>query len=225
MKMALTTRQQKKEVNRLLAGRGVMTLEQLTRLGLQRGVEALGLKHEPRSVSLNRSKKLLRRTFIALKYKTLYRQPTPKLKHLALVAEGARMIGVSPDDWREVTTHASGATPDAVWIRGPISAGMDWALEADTTYDWARVGDKFETFGPRGFRVPGHSGTAARLGYLGVVWIVTNRHRQDRVGDWLRETVGFTVALPSQPLPPGVSAFRWSGGGRTLEVWVVCALL
>ena len=225
MKMSLTTRQQVKEVKRLLAGEGVMTLEQLTRLGLQRGVEAMGLKHERRSVSLNRSPKLLRRTFIALTYKTLYHQPTPKLKHLALLAEGARVIGVYPDDWREVTTHASGATPDAVWIRGPIGAGMDWALEADTTYEWDRVANKFETFGPRGFRVPGCLGTAAHLGYLGAVWIVTNRHRQDRVGRWLQGTAGFTVAPSGQPLPPGVSAFIWLGGGRTLEVWVVCVLL
>lgn len=222
--MALTTRQQEKEVKRLLAGQRVMTLEQLTRLGLQRGVVAMGLRPEPRTMPLNRSKKLLQRTFIALGYETLFQQPTPKLKHLALVAEGARLIGVSPNDWRVVTTHSSGATPDAAWVRGPIGAGMDWALEADTTYGWERVENKFGDFGPRGFRVPGRSGSAAPLGYLGVVWIVTNRHRQARVGRWLYG-VGFRVASPGRPLPPGVSAFRWSGSGRTLEVWVVCALL
>ncbi|MFC4454122.1 hypothetical protein [Deinococcus sonorensis] len=224
MKMALTTRQQKKEVNRLLAGERIMTLEQLTRLGLQRGVAAMDLTLELRTLPLNRSPKLLERTFVALKYETLYRQPTPKLKHLALLAEGARLVGVSPSDWREVTTHGSGATPDAVWIRGPSGAGLDWALEVDTTYGWDRVATKFGDFGPRGFRVPGRSGSAAPLGYRGVVWIVTNRHRQARVGRWLYRA-GFSVAPPGRPLPLGVSAFRWSGSGQTLEVWVVCALL
>ena len=222
--MALTTRQQKKEVKRLLAGQRVMTLEQLARLGLHRGVAAMGLRPEPRTMPLNRSPKLLQRTFIALEYETLFQQPTPKLKHLALVAEGARLIGVSPNDWQVVTTHSSGATPDAVWVRGPIGAGMDWALEADTTYGWGRVANKFGDFGPGGFRVPDRSGTAAPLGYRGVVWIVTNRHRQARVGRWLYRA-GFRVAPPGRPLPPGVSAFRWSGSGQTLEVWVVCALL
>ena len=225
MKMALTTRGQIREVNCLLDRECVMTLEQLTRLGLQRGLAAMKHFSTRRTTSLNRSPKRLTPTFVALKFETLHRQPTSTLKHLALLADGARIIGLSPKDWKVVTTHASGATPDAAWIRGPTSAGMDWAMEVDTTYPWKKVKRKFEDFGPSGLRFPGSTRTPAHLGYLGVVWIVTNRHRQARVGEWLQATAGFKLAPPGPTLPAGVRAYVWSGCGQRQQVWVVCAQL
>jgi hypothetical protein len=223
--MALTTRQQVKEVHRLLDAGGVMTLDQLTRLGLQRGLAAMKHHSTTRTTTLNRSPKRLTPTFVALEFGTLHRQPTSKLKHLALLADGTWRIGLCPDDWTVVATHASGATPDAVWVRGPRSAGMDWALEVDTTYPWSTVQRKFEDFGPPGLLFAGSLRTAARSGYLGVVWMVTNHLRQARVGEWLQATAGFKLAPPGPALPVGVQAYVWSGGGQRQQVWVVCAEL
>jgi hypothetical protein len=223
--MALTTREQIREVRRLLDGGGVMTVDQLTRLGLNRGLAAMEHHTTKRTTTLNRSPKRLTPTFVALKLETLHQQPTSTLKHLALLADGAWRIGLSPKDWRVVSTHGSGATPDAAWIRGPRSAGMDWALEVDTTYPWETVQRKFEDFGPPGLLFPGSLRTAARSGYRGVVWIVTSPLRQARIGEWLQATAGFTTVRPGPTLLPEVQAYVWSGRGQSQQVWVVCAQL